>query len=283
MSENRYNKPMKHHHVAILGGGWLGLPLAQTLAASGMQVKVATRSASRQSTIQQQLPGEAVYRVDIAARQPITAFLQSDCLIINITHKVIADFQWLLGQIRQSPVRHVLFVSSTSVYPSLNRSVAEDEGAENPDSPLWQIEQLFRQQPDLATTIVRFGGLIDSRRHPGRFFREGKTLRQPDARVNLIHLDDCIGVITTVLEKQAWGEVFNAVADSHPPKKMFYQEMAARAGLPSPASATPATASFKIISNHKIKTQLGYRLQHPDLLQIDFGRGLSDNAGVWKV
>lgn len=272
---------MKPHHISILGGGWLGLPLAQTFVASGMQVNVATRSASRQSTIQQQLPGVAVYRVDISARQSIAAFLQSDCLIINITHKVIADFQWLLGQIRQSPVRYVLFVSSTSVYPSLNRTVVEDEGVENPDSPLWQIEQLFRQQHDLATAIVRFGGLIDSRRHPGHFFREGKTLRQPDARVNLIHLDDCIGVIETVLEKQAWGGVFNAVADSHPPKKVFYQAMAARAGMPSPATETPVTASFKIISNTKIKTQLGYRLQHPDLMQINFDQ--SGSADAWRV
>lgn len=220
--------------------------------------------------IHQAMPTLSTCQVDIAKRQTITDFLQSDCLIINITHKDIADFRWLISQLAESPVEAVLFVSSTSVYPSVNRTVTEDEGVEIPDSPLWQIEQLFQQQKSFATSVVRFGGLIDSRRQPGRFFRSGKKLRQPDARVNLIHLDDCIGVIKTIIEKQAWGEVFNAVADSHPLKREFYSEMAKRSGAPAPEYLTPEQTEFKIISNDKIKSRLGYQLQHPDLMQIDF-------------
>lgn len=271
---------MNNTCISILGGGWLGLPLARQLKTRGFQVKVATRSETRLRALKRQLPATEVYQVDIAERQPITEFLKSDCLIINITHKVMADFQWLVGQIQQSPVRRVLFVSSTSVYPSLNRTVTEDEGVENPQSPLWQIEAFFRQQQDFATTVVRFGGLIDNRRHPGRFFRQGKTLRQPNARVNLIHLDDCIGVLETIIEKQIWGDVFNAVADSHPPKQAFYQEMARRADRPAPPCEAPEQTAFKIISNAKIKSQLGYQLRHPDLLQIDFGPADSDDVST---
>lgn len=261
---------MKINSISILGSGWLGFPLAEHFSSRGFTVKAATRSQERLTHIQQSMPELPIYQVDIAARQTIEDFLQSDCLIINITHKDIADFSWLIRQLEKSTVRTVLFISSTSVYPSVNRTVSEDEGIEKTDSPLWQIEQLFLQQQSFLTSVVRFGGLIDSRRQPGRFFRHGKKLQQPDARVNLIHLDDCIGVIETIIKKQAWGEVFNAVADSHPLKHEFYSEMAERSGLPAPEYNTPEKTEFKIISNDKIKSRLGYQLKHPDLLQIEF-------------
>lgn len=256
--------------ISILGGGWLGLPLARQFMQNGLRVKLATRSQERLSEIQANMPASMTYQIDIASRESIQSFLQSDCLVINITHKDIDNFKWLVGQIKDSPVRTVVFVSSTSVYPALNRTVNEDEGVEHTQSPLWQIEQLFRQATAFQTTVVRFGGLIDKRRHPGRFFRQGKKLRQPNAHVNLIHLDDCIGVIQTIVEKNAWGEVFNGVADSHPLKSAFYSEMAKRAGYSEPETENPAQTEYKIIDNDKIKSQLGYQLQHPDLNQIDF-------------
>lgn len=209
------------------------------------------------------------YLVDIGQNSPVDAdFLSADVLIVNITSKNIAAFRHLVAAIVQSPIDKVLFVSSTSVYQNLNREVCEDEGAENPDSPLFQIEQLFRQSTAFDTTVLRFAGLVGKGRHPGRFFRGGKTLSQAQAPVNLIHLDDCIGIIEAILAQSAWGQVFNGCSSTHPSKHTFYHHAARQAGFPPVDFVEDAAPSFKLVANHKLKRLLNYQFQHPDLMQL---------------
>lgn len=213
--------------------------------------------------------GFNTYLVDIDQDSPIeTHFLDADILIINITCKNLVGFERLVQEIERSSVSKVLFVSSSSVYQNLNREVTEDEAAENPDSPLFQIEQLFQQSSGFETSILRFSGLVGPGRHPGRFFRGGKVIKQPEAPINLIHLDDCIGIIDAILSHYAWGEVFNGCSDSHPSKREFYTQACGSAGFPIPEFAVAQTPAFKIVSNHKIKHQLGFHLHHPDLISL---------------
>ena len=208
--------------------------------------------------------------MDIDQDEPVNAdFLSADILIINITCKNIAGFRRLITAIEQSKISKVLFVSSSSVYQNLNREVTEDEGVENPDSPLFQIEQLFQQSSAFRTTVLRFSGLVGQGRHPGRFFRGGKTIKQPDAPINLIHFDDCIGIIDAIIHQNVWGEKFNGCSDTHPKKRQFYPDMAKLAGYPLADFAENDTLNFKIVSNQKIKQRLQYQLQHPDLMQLN--------------
>ena len=93
---------------------------------------------------------------------------------------------------------------------------------------------------------------------------------QADAPVNLIHLDDCLGIIDAILQQQAWGETFNGCADTHPSKREFYSYARKLMGLPAPEFDTETEVKYKIISNQKIKTKLNYTFQHPDLMKIVF-------------
>lgn len=197
-----------------------------------------------------------------------SAFLNSDILIINITSKNLESFRQFISEIEQSPIKHVLFISSSSVYRNLNREVTEDEGAEDPSSLLFQIEELFRQSQGFVTTVLRLSGLIGPGRHPGRFFRHGKTIPQANAPVNLIHRDDCIGIIQTIIDQQAWQQTFNGCADSHPQKREFYSYARALLQQNAPAFAESPSPSYKIVSNSKIKQQLDYQLHHPDVMKI---------------
>lgn len=210
-----------------------------------------------------------MHLVDIDKPQTIDpSFLAADTLIINITSKNAEGYTRLISAIENSPVQRVLFVSSSSVYQNLNREVGEDEGAENAESPLFQIEQLFCQSPAFQTTVVRFSGLVGPGRHPGRFFRGGKTIKQVDAPINLIHFDDCIGIIRAIIKQHCWGEVFNGCSDSHPPKREFYRYASELAGTDFPALAEPTPPAYKIVTNTKVKQRLGYQFQHPDLMQL---------------
>jgi nucleoside-diphosphate-sugar epimerase len=243
--------------------------LAERFVTQGYRLKISTRSPDRLPTLAA-LPGEA-WIVDIGKPlDNIDAFLQSDTLIVNITSKDVDGFERLVRKIEASGIESVLFVSSTSVYPINCKVVSETVGEESPDHPLVIIENLFRQSGQFRTTIVRFSGLIGGSRHPGRFFRGGKIVKNPDANVNLIHLDDCINIIDRIVTNDHWGETFNACADSHPSKREFYSQAAKMMGAPLPDFEDSDDRSFKIIDNRKLKRVLGYEFLHPDLMAIRF-------------
>ena len=200
----------------------------------------------------------------------LQSFLQANVLIINIPSKNIDAFVNLIKEIEKSEIEKVLFVSSTSVYENKNKTISESEGEESKTSPLLTIENLFRDCGEIKTTIVRFGGLIGYSRNPGRFCGPGRIVGNPDSKVNLIHREDCIGIISRIVEQDAWGEVFNCCADTHPTKREFYTQAAKSAGLPVPEFEDSGTNSFKIISNQKVKLIINYEFIHPDLMKIQF-------------
>lgn len=254
--------------ISILGSGWLGLPLIDMFVKQGYAVKASTRKTDKLPILSEH--GATGYIVDTQATIPKN-FLDSELLIINITGKDPDAYQNLAACIASSPVEKVLMVSSTSVYLNVNRPVTEDEAAENPDSVLWQIEQRLKTHEGFTTTIVRFSGLIGGRRHPGRFFSQGKQIRQPLAPVNLIHLDDCLGIIDAIIAQQSWGEVYNGCADFHPSKREFYGYWAAQLGLPEPQSLDDDTPQdWKIVSNQKVQQRLAYTFKYSDLYRLSF-------------
>jgi nucleoside-diphosphate-sugar epimerase len=253
--------------LSILGSGWLGLPLAREMAARGHAVRLSTTRVDRLKELQG--PGIRPFVVDIT--QPggeLRAFLESEVLIVNITSKDLTGFGALVEALGESSVRHVLFISSTSVYPDCNAELHEDEGRENPDHPLYRIERLFQTAQGFDTTILRFGGLVGYTRHPGRFFASGRAVPNPGGYVNLIHRDDCINIISRIVERAVWGEVFNACADEHPVRIDFYRFCAGLAGLPAPAAGEGER--FKIISNKRLKKRLEYDFVYPDPMRFDY-------------
>ncbi len=262
------NGAIKIKTISILGSGWLGLPLAEHFITQGYQVHASTRSIDRLPELKR-IKAEA-FIVDIDNLGDISQFLQAGLLIINITCKNLTSFTQLIKQIEQSTIKKVLLVSSTSVYDNLNTVVTEDQGAELKDSPLWQIEQLFCHNAYFATTVVRFSGLVGYSRHPGRFFRSGKVVEQPDAPVNLIHRDDCIGITSAIIEQGVWGEVFNGCAATHPSKREFYTHARKLLNLPAPEFAQTFKPAYKIVSHAKVQQVLHYQFMHSDLMNMCF-------------
>ena len=247
------------------------MPLAERFAGLGYRVSLSTTSAGRLAELEA-VPAEA-FLVDIGGPlDDIDAFLRSDILVVNITSKDIEGFGRLVQEIETSEVESVLFVSSTSVYANDSGVVDEEPGNEIPDHPLVVIENLFREAAGFRTTVVRFAGLIGANRHPGRFFRGGKIVRNPDAGVNLIHLDDCLEILETIVVEGLWDEVFNACADSHPSKREFYSHAAALAGAAPPEFGDNDDSGGKIVDNRKLKKALGYEFRYPDPMAIRFDK-----------
>jgi len=263
----------RHHpaSISILGSGWLGLPLAEHFVSRGNHVQASTTSEDRMPELS--ALNIQPFIVDIGrSTEGLQAFLQAETLIINIPSKNIDGFIELQKEIENSRVEKLIFVSSTSVYGHKNRMISESDGAESTNSPLLKIEDLFRSSDKYETTVVRFGGLIGYSRNPGRFFRNGAVVSNPDSSVNLIHRDDCIEIISQIVEQEAWGEVFNCCADTHPTKRDFYTHVATLTGYPVPKFAESSSPSFNIISNLRVKQRLGFRFLYPDLMKIEFDK-----------
>lgn len=253
--------------ISLLGCGWLGMALVSYFQSQSIRVKASTRTSNRLNELRE--IGSIPYLVDIDnLSSDIQAFLDCDVLIVNITSKNIPSYIDLIHNIEASTVRQVLFVSSSSVYQNTNDIVGESEGFENVDSPLYQIERLFMSNPHFQSTVVRMAGLIGPGRHPGRFFKNDKSVYQPDSPVNLIHQTDCVNIIDRIIEQNVWGEVFNACAGSHPTKRDFYSQAKRSLGLPEPNFIMPDTPAFKIVDNQKARQVLNYEFVHDELMPL---------------
>lgn len=268
--------------ISILGCGWLGLPLAEQLLKSGKILNGSSTSPSKMELLQQK--GIHPFLINLADealdKNVLHEFLQADLLILNIPPHLRSDggesylkqMHLLLKALLNSPVNRLLFISSTSVYPDLNRVVTEDDivfTKEQAESiPLYQAEQLFATREEWLTTIVRFSGLVGEGRKPGRFMAGKKHVPNGDAPVNLIHLEDCIAILMRLIEQEKWGETYNASADEHPLRKHFYPAAAQTLGLEPPEFVDMEETHFKIIKSQKLKEDLSYEFLHPDPMRF---------------
>lgn len=273
---------MPKDRISILGCGWLGLPLARHLVADGYLVKGSTTAQEKFDTLR--AAGIEPFRIVIGREieGDIKSFLDSDILVVNIpperrediVEHHVEQISLLIDALVDSPVKKVLFVSSTSVYPSLNREVREEDAAdpEAADSPagraLLYVEEMLRSETSFSTTVVRFCGLIGYDRNPAIFMQRMQAIADPDQPMNLIHQDDCIALLSEVIRRETWGEVFNACSPAHPARKEFYTAAAERLGIePLPESPSDAARPFKIVDSSKIVKAFDYRFLHPDPLE----------------
>ena len=115
------------------------------------------------------------------------------------------------------------------------------------------------------TTVLRFGGLIGEDRHPIKFLAGRENLENPEAPINLIHQQDCIGIILRIIEKDCWNETFNAVAPSHPSREDYYSQKALDLNLALPIFNHTTPSIGKTISSDKIENVLNYSFTKTDL------------------
>lgn len=250
--------------VSILGCGWLGKPLAVSLVKKGFYVKGSSTSTEKLNELNQL--NISPFLIDISMDINIVEFLKTDVLIIAITHKNIEDFTRLITKIEKSPVKKVVFISTTSVYPALNKVMIEE--SETIDTPHKQIEDLLRNNVNFKTTVIRFAGLFGGERHPANWFKNGKEIPQPNGFVNMIHLDDCIQIIHKIIEKDCFGELFNACSNHHPTRREFYTYAKLKKGFSIPVFKKEETLQWKKISSDKIQRVLRYKFIHDNLLEI---------------
>ena len=264
--------------ISILGCGWLGLPLAKALLKKGFLVKGSTTSMEKIPLIK--TAGIEPFIIQLEEKKisdSITDFLaDSQILIVDIPPKLrgnsnenfVAKIATLIPFIENSTIEKVLFVSSTSVYGEDNGLVT-DETPLNPDTEggrqLAIVESLLQKNSRFETTILRFGGLIGEDRNPVRFLSGRENIENPNAPINLIHQDDCIGIIEKIIVLNSWNKTYNAVAPFHPTRKEYYTQKAADLNLALPKFVPSNTMAGKTILSDTLKNSLQYSFIKPTL------------------
>lgn len=266
------------NRISILGCGWLGLPLGAALAQKGYEVKGSTTRPEKLAAIRQEGIEPYLIQVNEEVEGPQKeSFFDAGLLILNIPpggrrnpeveQQYPQQVKAVVEHIHSGAIEYLIFVSSTSVYGDENREVTEaDEPAPSTASgrALVVIERYLALLERPRATILRLGGLVGGNRQPGRFLAGKKDVPNGKAPVNLVHLDDCIGVIEAVIRQRAWGQTFNVCAGLHPTRAEFYTAQAKKQGLPPPTFRAGEQLAYKIVSNGKVRKALGYAFRWPD-------------------
>lgn len=268
-------------HIAIIGAGWLGLPLAKHLQSQGYRVSASrTSQAGADSLSAHGLNG---FVCDL--NHPVHL---ADTLTSLGCDTVVGSFppgfrrgqgaeyaqQWqdLAAAAQTAQCRKIIMISSTTVYPNrpermheeqatLALAQCDDDFSDNAKVML-QAEQSVLDS-GLDYTIIRCSGLIGPERHPSRFATRLKQVSTL-APANMLHLDDAVGATTFAIENLQ-REVVNATTPETVSKAQFYQ-----AALDAVASTDPLPAVVDVADKHIVSDKLvkaGYRFHYSNTLE----------------
>ncbi|WP_420151331.1 SDR family NAD(P)-dependent oxidoreductase [Spirosoma sp.] len=265
--------------ISILGCGWLGLPLAEHLLTQGYQVKGSATSDEKVGLLKAKGIDAYMLLLNPEPDGNLASLLQADTLIINIPPRARKQgnefhpkqISSLVESIQKSQLKHVIYVSTTSVYPDLNRIVVEEDvvtPAQSAAPALLEAENLILSlAPNRVVTVLRLGGLLGYERIPGKYVA-GRTVDTGDEPVNYIHRDDALRVLTATVQQTPAG-TFNVVAPNHPAREAIYRKNSADFGFQLPTLVAPiAPVPYKIVSADKLSQTLNYSFQYPDPLQF---------------
>lgn len=262
--------------VSILGCGWLGFPLAETLLKEGYHVKGSTTSFSKID----QLTKVGIEAFLIALTEEnvegnIAEFLkETDTLIIDIPpglrknpkENFVKKMTLLFTEVEKSKVKHVIYVSSTSVFedeesiptytendiPNANSSTAQK---------LIEVEKLWQSSKKFTTAVVRFGGLVGEDRHPVKYLAGRENIQSPHAPVNLIEQKDAIRLLFQLVEKSTSG-VFHGVYPNYPSREKYYSAAAKKRGLEPPNFKQVINSKGKLISTQETSKILDFEFKY---------------------
>ena len=259
----QYIYPMK---IGIIGLGWLGLPLAKSLLSKGHQVLGTTRT--RPVALSHECFSHILFDPSVKKQAGSAFFSDLDVLILAFTpskedHTTYAkDCARVLDQISTSC--KVIHISSTSIYPQRDGlyTEADYQAGTFKSNAIGYAELFVSTMLRERLTILRMSGLVGPNRYPvTAMAKSGKTYQSME-RVNLIHLEDAIGLIEWVIRKGLWNKTINGCATEHPFKGPFYTKMAAKLGIEAPLFEDKIR-SERVISN-AYSIELGYSYLYSD-------------------
>jgi nucleoside-diphosphate-sugar epimerase len=291
----------KNFSVGIIGCGWLGRSLAEQLKQQGIDL-----FATRSNTMNIKSLQSNGIKSDVLCL-PTEQFSLNQHPVFNQNYIVIAitpqfrrgrvDYaekiqQLVIAAQNSQYVKKIILVSTTSAYNGLYGEVDEttelNESAGNvalikkAEQTVLGFNQQRKGDGDVLSfvklaSVLRLSGLVGPSRHPGNFLKHGRMLNSPEARVNLIHQDDAVGLILALLNNETFSGIVNGVSKTNASKAQYYSAAAKALGIPEPcfnnnnsftnqANSTVESKLSKVVAGKKARIHLKYSFVYDDLL-----------------
>ncbi|MEP4890373.1 MAG: NAD-dependent epimerase/dehydratase family protein [Aliiglaciecola sp.] len=232
--------------IAIIGAGWLGLPLAQALTKSGHTIVATKRSGTEVNKLQEIGISAIQYELgDNLDTQQLTHLFNAQTLILNIPpgrkspslDTFSQNMRALLSTAKYKGIQNVLFISTTAVYGNTEGTIYEY----TPVAPQTQsgkihveIENCVRSLFQQNACILRLGGLVSPDRHPARSLSARKHIENGQQRVNLVHREDVIRAIEKIINSNKFGQTYHLCSLEHPTRQQYYTDAATAMKLAPP-------------------------------------------------
>lgn len=279
--------------VLIIGCGYVGLPLGKALAEQGHEVFGMRRTEENKQAMKD------------AGITPIIADLTMPGLlpmlpgpfdwVINLVSSdkggpdqyrqvFLEGTKALISWMRESPPKKFIYTSSTSVYGQTDGGPVKETAFTQPSTETGKIlvetEKLLGDawmRFKVPAVILRTAGIYGpDRGHLFLQYLAGKAKMDGDGSriLNMIHVDDLVGVILAALKSGRPGEIYNAVDDEPIPQLHFFRWLSETLGEAMPPSASAEETAGrkrgitnKRVVNRKLVMELGYRFKYPTFRQ----------------
>ncbi|MBE3667964.1 NAD(P)-dependent oxidoreductase [Vibrio navarrensis] len=238
-------------NILIIGAGWLGFPLAQTLTTLGHTVFITRRSQEALESLE--FAANRKWPLDLNhpdARQQLSHHLNTKKFDVVIGcfppgfrkgqgDEYAQHWQLVVDALSSSPATKVIMISSTTVYPNRAEKMVEDAAslaiAQNNSQfsdkarIMLQAENALVQSGHLFT-ILRLSGLIGPQRHPAQFVAHLKQVSRL-APANMLHQYDAVNAAVFAVT-HADDQILNVTTPRTVDKATFYQSALEAAGMP---------------------------------------------------
>lgn len=266
----------------VIGCGYLGRRVAELWRQAGDEVWALSREGSRKAELSE--AGIGLLLGDVTDPRQLPAFPEVDTLLFCISYRYgqhaspravyVDGLRNVLAGLAGVP-GVVAFASSTGVYGETGGAEVDESAPTRPtrESPqaLLDAETLLEAEPWAPRRLVfRLAGLYG----PGRItlaakLRRGEPLpTDPDALLNLVHVDDAARLIAEAVDRLAPPGVYN-VSDGQPvTRREFYAVLADLLGCPppqfAPSQSSGRRGGDKRVVSGRILRELGGNLLHPN-------------------
>lgn len=250
----------------IIGCGWIGTSLGDTLVKKGNEV-IGTKTSNENSS---SLTEKGIKHYPFQLNSQISSEIVDNTEIVIIS---IPPFERnnptkygesLIHFVKQfNPKTKFIFLSSTGIYPQKDGLFDENYEFE-PDeklTSLYQAEKQLSEHLKKSLTILRLGGLFGDDRHPV-FSLSGKTnVKNPEGKINFVGKNDVISIIQEIVQKNMFGEIFNVVFPKYPKRIDYYRQKAKELNI-TPPEFELSQKIIREISSQKVQDILNYKFMH---------------------
>jgi nucleoside-diphosphate-sugar epimerase len=282
----------------ILGCGYLGRMVAAAWWRAGDDVFAVTRSAERAAAWQTE--GLRPIVADVCEPDTLSALPNVETVLYAIgydrssgrsqTEVTVDGLRHVLERLR-GRCRRLVFISSSSVYGQSAGEWVDETSPCEPTQPGGECglaaEQLVHEAypagGGTSAQVLRLSGIYGPQRLLSRVeaLQRGEPLTgNPDAWLNLIHVDDAVQAVLACEHRGGSGATY-LVSDNQPVRRHeYYAHLAALVGAPPVTfdESQPARRGSgglnKRCCNRRLREELGVVLRYPTFVE-----GLAASAG----